>query len=609
MALSPWRFQLLAAIVSVHSFVALACIAVIFRDKPLTDWPLEIVSISGVVAVLTTVMKGAMLVPIADTIAQAKWSWFSSEIEGRPLKELEQIDEASRGIWGSLVWCFNHPAPTNVVTLGAVLTVIAGGLDLFSQQIISVDSRQVINETATAYIPWAYNVKEMPDEPSWFAAFYHGFFSDEVEDLPAECSGGTNCVWEKPVYTLGVCGKCADITSLRDDILQGMVCNDEMTICNYTTSPKGQPELKTTLINAPAPGSAIAAMLLPNPLSLSAVNIFGSRMMTEVHDQLGLDKSLLEQGLATISTFEILELPMLAYYTNLSEIPLNAVFGNPLLTQCGFWFCLESHVPPGSDHITSYVPTTHASDQQLLSPAPAAFESDLNNPDGHFYIHPENSGWAIPSREFVVDGNMLTVDIPSISNMFPSNGHYLNRFQDWDKVRDAPSGFLGFHSPLMKRWHDTEDRRDKWVSAVAKSLSNAIRLQNRVLPDDPAYREQAGKAYSEQAYIQVSWPWISLPVVLLIFGLGFFCANIVSTVTRGGGGCGIWFNGLLLLLLSRVDDSLRQRAEGSYATSEELLESIGRRKVRLHGEELDADRPVFSTVRRQQPQGDMNLSG
>lgn len=61
---------------------------------------MERLPIFPILALLSAIMRGAMLLPVATALGQLKWSWFRTS---NRLADLERFDEASRGITGSLV--------------------------------------------------------------------------------------------------------------------------------------------------------------------------------------------------------------------------------------------------------------------------------------------------------------------------------------------------------------------------------------------------------------------------------------------------------------------------------------------------------------------------
>lgn len=88
----------------------------VFKDQPLAHWQ-DVRGVSSVfttlpsaIAFLTTLMRGAMVFPVASAIGQ--WKWHQYARKPSRLVEFERYDKASRGIVGSIgfilsrnFWC------------------------------------------------------------------------------------------------------------------------------------------------------------------------------------------------------------------------------------------------------------------------------------------------------------------------------------------------------------------------------------------------------------------------------------------------------------------------------------------------------------------------
>lgn len=75
------------------------------------------------------------MLSVAACIGQWKWVYFSSN--SRSLSDIDIIEEASRGPLGSLQMIAT--IPWGWATLGAIITVLALGIDTFAQQVISTE--------------------------------------------------------------------------------------------------------------------------------------------------------------------------------------------------------------------------------------------------------------------------------------------------------------------------------------------------------------------------------------------------------------------------------------------------------------------------------------
>jgi len=579
--MASWRYQLLACVVSALSFAGLAFVAIRFNNRPLSEWPSSSVSINAVVAALATIMRATILVPIAYTVGQAKWSWFvmtgeaadSKETRDRPLGELEAIDDVSRGPGGGIFWLFKHPLPTNLVTQGAILTILAGGLGFFSQQIISVETRHFRDPVLKAHIPWAQNVTSF-DEASWTAAFYNGFFSDTIEDLPADCQTG-NCTWDDVVPSIAVQGECVDITEDMAD-KEWILC-DDIESCNYTSGTTDDPIVY--LEYGLPPNTTWPMFTEPE----GPVRIHGKRAaMTFVDMNLfpsdPVDAFRTGGPERTSSDFyriEVVEIPL----TFNTEKTI-AKTGSPTLSQCTFRYGIQAYLP----NVSSGKLT------QVTTEGPEAYKTRIPDPknpgrvEAHFLD--QVPGFNMQNRTFCI--------WIQYKELFMHD--YLPADIELDLWTDSYGDLGQRGSPFIRRWMDTKDDRDGWVSRFAKSLTNSIRLHSQVSKEDDVH---TGSVIVTEAYIRVSWWWMIPPGALILLSLTLFFMSLLRIALRHEkeGGTGAWFHGSLLLLLSRVDGKIWQKARGAYGSSDHLLKAVGKQKVRLVRDDKD-DGLLFVTQDR-----------
>jgi hypothetical protein len=101
---SWWPFEIIAAVVSALAMAALIGVLYRYDGRVVQDLPLSL-TLNSVVAILATVSRTALMIPVASGISQWKWSWFHPHgaiLRGKKLEDLETFDNASRGSWGSL---------------------------------------------------------------------------------------------------------------------------------------------------------------------------------------------------------------------------------------------------------------------------------------------------------------------------------------------------------------------------------------------------------------------------------------------------------------------------------------------------------------------------
>jgi hypothetical protein len=71
----------------------------IYNGKAIFDW--HGLTLNTVVAILSTGLRALLLYAVAEAIGQWKWILFNGCY--RPLIEFDETDNASRGVWGSIL--------------------------------------------------------------------------------------------------------------------------------------------------------------------------------------------------------------------------------------------------------------------------------------------------------------------------------------------------------------------------------------------------------------------------------------------------------------------------------------------------------------------------
>lgn len=104
-----WLPELFASLLSVVSFIALVALVHHYEGKGVQDLNLPAsLTLNGLVALLSTLIRAALMVPVASALSQEALIWFSRSEKARKgraqLSDLESLDAASRGAWGSFLF-------------------------------------------------------------------------------------------------------------------------------------------------------------------------------------------------------------------------------------------------------------------------------------------------------------------------------------------------------------------------------------------------------------------------------------------------------------------------------------------------------------------------
>ncbi|XXG96790.1 hypothetical protein Hte_003081 [Hypoxylon texense] len=245
---SCWWWEISATFVGIASIVGIVIFLSHIKDTLLAQWNIS-AQPSMIISVLATTGKSAMMIPIASCLGQYKWWRFRRPAK---LEELQLLEEASRGPWGSLMLFFHLKSWEAPIALClGLITVLATNFEPSAQQILSFPVREVRLSNSTAKIGMVTN-REVSDgddlrrkvltiNTNSITAFTQGVLGSPKQPdfscpMPAK-----KCSWDD-FTTLAVCGDLTDYT--EDPNLRGAVhwtCWDYQgcgpLACNYTFPP------------------------------------------------------------------------------------------------------------------------------------------------------------------------------------------------------------------------------------------------------------------------------------------------------------------------------------------------------------------------------------
>ena len=103
--IQSWRAEIIAWTLAAMALGIICVLVVVFRDKRLSEWQARI-TINTLVNFGSQFTQTALLIPVASSISQLKWLWYR---ETRPLKDMDNFDDASRQPLDALLLSFRHP--------------------------------------------------------------------------------------------------------------------------------------------------------------------------------------------------------------------------------------------------------------------------------------------------------------------------------------------------------------------------------------------------------------------------------------------------------------------------------------------------------------------
>jgi hypothetical protein len=114
------------------------------------------------VAVLSTISRMTLLALVAECISQLKWGFLR---EPHKLKEFGQFDEASRGVYGSLILLGRFSS--KLAALGAFITLVATAFGTLSQQVLNLEAKNFMLPNSSAIFGLTHEYATLANEFSW----------------------------------------------------------------------------------------------------------------------------------------------------------------------------------------------------------------------------------------------------------------------------------------------------------------------------------------------------------------------------------------------------------------------------------------------------------
>ncbi|KAI9890304.1 MAG: hypothetical protein M1814_004214 [Vezdaea aestivalis] len=224
-SLAHWAPEIISLVISVIALGAIISVIKALEGKPVRN-VFGALTLNGLIQILSTILKAALLMPVAEAIGEQKWLWFATG--PKRLSDIGEFDLASRGPRGSLRFLFRLPH-NKATCLGAVITLVSLGLDTFTQLVVQtqdcvIDTKgQAMLFRTNNYTMWDKNASTTSslglDSQMNFAIF-QGLLDPPLNataNLPSQCISG-NCTFVNDgVYsTLAICHSYKNISNLVD---------------------------------------------------------------------------------------------------------------------------------------------------------------------------------------------------------------------------------------------------------------------------------------------------------------------------------------------------------------------------------------------------------
>ncbi|KAI3317052.1 hypothetical protein HD806DRAFT_395974 [Xylariaceae sp. AK1471] len=215
----PWLWEYTLWILSTTLLGCQIAVLFAYSGSPLPDWPFGI-TFNALISTLSAISSSSLIAVVSNIMGQQKWVRLSRGKQ--TLSDINKLEEASRGPWGSLVLLF-RAREWDISVVGALGTILSLATTTFIQQTTSIKLMPHNTDTPLITARFLYH-NDFQDSSGGYNSlsdtmvsrfheglYYTGSTQDESLKPPTYCFT-SNCTYQ--IYeSLAVCSSCADISS------------------------------------------------------------------------------------------------------------------------------------------------------------------------------------------------------------------------------------------------------------------------------------------------------------------------------------------------------------------------------------------------------------
>ncbi|KAJ9604954.1 hypothetical protein H2200_010343 [Cladophialophora chaetospira] len=609
-----WWLEILAGIAVALTFSGLVAALHSYQNHPLPEWPLGF-SFNTALSVFGVVFKVPLLFIAAEGISQLKWHWFSSR---RPLSELSIYDAASRGPLGSVRLLWTARWRNITAFLGSLITVVAIGVDPFTQAIVSYHDCRVETNGSTSSIGRLNSFftqgtgYSMP--PSVRVAI-DSSLADATTILPNYTCSTDACTLDT-YHSIGMCSRCTEVTDqIHTSCVAGQAGTGYGKGCNYTLSepfPTFDANTTASFISGP-----VLSRDDSRDFEYANWQVFA---VQKYHNTIGDSGVMLEAG-AKGTTDHV-------------AATIDLVSALPILgCRCFLYYCVRTYTATIDSGIlqetlqsTSSNWSTYAAETPVLGTVrvdclTSAVQSRLLS-DGCISSVTKWMAWngtylkGTESQEHISDSSNLAIPVGCVYQaqllddiLGPSSIEHFSDSLSGTLIGSGSNTTIqtdpASSSILLGLWNNGSISMDSINGAFANFsavVSNYLRtLDNVAIPRNithllPSYVNEPvplnpvpgvqadwnqpvlGEAFTNKTCIHVRWPWLALPAALMT-GILVFLVALISQTARDGGH-EVWKSSQDALLWHGLDGPA-QHEGASLVTNKDMHERAKELMVRL----------------------------
>ena len=504
-------------------FAADITILAVYDGSTLSQWQAGI-SINTIVSTISTVAMFTLMNPLGGAVGQCKWISFRKEYQ--PLIHYAHLDSASRGPYGSLKLFWERKWYGKLPSLGAALMIMTLAVNPFMQQLIRVDARD--SATTGALLPIAMNHGSngggsFAPDLRMKAAAYSGFVGplNSMYNVSAVCNSG-NCTWPQ-FSTLGICSSCTNITDQIEGSEDIMNLSNGFRL-NAVSTYYGAHMADMTYLNVTTTKN-LYQHLYSGVGDFSQYNLNNMSLVYSERGSLIIDFLVLRAPSGNINIRSAHECVLQYCVKTLSATQIN---GELVETEVHTWM---NNTEPAGLYADDAVLTTPVEDPS------SNYELESTAPE-YFLRPPEQD------HEFTVALESQVQMTTWFYTFLQGNATWV-----WPRTGEIHSNdqIQGIDNSLG----EGENGLSQVMTNVADAMTVALRTNSN--------ETTAGLVHTNEAYIHIRWPWITLPLAIYLLVVAFLAMVVVSGRSRDQP-VQVWKNSGISAMLHGVEaESLRRR--------------------------------------------------
>ncbi|KAE8349942.1 hypothetical protein BDV28DRAFT_151407 [Aspergillus coremiiformis] len=531
LSLDTWFWEVFSVVFSVLCFITIFVILLVYNQRPSPMLPHGL-TLNTIVSVLATGTKSSMIFVTSAAIGQLKWIWFRKQ---NRLDQMQSFDNASRGPLGSITILFQHKA-CSLVSLGALITILALAFDPFMQQLLSYRIREITSPHDSATVKRNLHYRLALPDLNVTKALNAGIWTDNFHITPT-CPSG-NCTW--PTFpSVEFCSKCEDITSTT----QLVGCRDGIYPPNMTATAA------TNCIIFPKDGYNLSIPIIAQGLSQGQFLVNVPKDTIWMIDHLSrVDPNRTTHNGVEYPVFTLAQANFASTTPENLQSHLKDGLQLSKVTACSILFCVKEY----NISVSAGTPSINVVSEDYGKMVPYQIGDVLHWAWGYGdrspiqYTLPPSSNSDLPVQDALPWTNLQTSILTG------------NTFQTWeytqkngDQVNGLPWRLV--NGQFSQTEHDSTENFPAILNFTLQTVVHNVAASLSEYGRGKSSSTVSGNVSVSQVYVSVTWPWLALPVIVLVLTIIFL---IVTVLVNRGQDQGLWKTSILPVLYHGLDDDL-----------------------------------------------------